>query len=340
MVDEDAPPDRRRVPMLCPVAALINHSCEPNCSYEGVFLPSKGVPATRVYAEEDIEEGEEISICYVIRNATGESRRAKLKAMYGFECVCPRCASGVEDTICFSDPAAGPIPSPCPTEGPLAALLARREAFLEANGGRPAVLLGLSDFGAPSPPLLAQGDQLLYSALYGLLGGLWSMDASNPSVRDIQCAVGTACVNNPVALSRAGRGRCFASDALVVTGHFFALAGRREEARGFYSRAAALLAALYGEGDFRVAFAAGLAESPPRSRLETERAEAEKLARTRNWAALYGVARETVERWVRGAPSRTKAGGPAGAASDANAMKHLLAASRAILSEGGLLARV
>ena len=343
LVDEEAPAERRRLPMICPVAALLNHSCEPNCSYEGYYDAERGAPGIRVYAEEDIEEGEEVTISYVTRTAPWEERRDKLKAMYGFDCACARCSSGVEDTAVFTDRGSC-IPSGSGGAGgghslllppaAAAALMRERAAWLEAHAGHPAALTGAS--GSP-PPLLAPGDQALYSTLYDLLGRLWGLEPT-AEVRALQCAVGAAVCNDARALGRRGRGRCFPSDALLITGHFHALAGRTAEAAELYRRARALFASLYGEGDYRVQLAGELAAAPPSSKREAERAEVARLSRTRNWCALYGLRGSVLEGWTKGVPARSS--GAKEAAGDALAMRELLKASRAIMMQGGLLARV
>jgi hypothetical protein len=338
LVDEDAPADRRRVPMVCAVAAMINHSCMPNCSYEGYYDTAAAAPGMRVYAEEDIAEGEEVSISYVPRHLPAAARREKLAVLYGFDCACGRCASGVEDTVVFSPALGGAcIPAGASVPAPALALLRQRDEWLAQAAGRADLLTGTPP--AP-PPLLAPADQGRFSALYALLGALWPLDPrAHAGLRELQCAVGAGVCDAEGALGRRGRGRAYASDALLITGHYHALAGQREAAAGYYRRARAAFAALHGEGDFRCALAGELAAAPPATRAAAERAEAVKLARTRNWAVLYGVSEAALARWVRGAPGRSS-GGAGAAASDAAAMRALLAASKAIMMQGGLLARV
>jgi hypothetical protein len=335
LVDEDAPEDKRRLPMVCLSAALINHSCAPNCSYEGWYNTQEAAPGIRVYSEEDIAEGEEISISYVPRHLRQAERAARLRSSYGFDCACPRCSSGIEDTIEFAEqgrciPSAPAAPEQLPP--PLQALLQAREAWLESASGRPGMLTGAA--GAP-PPLLGPGDQQRFSALYALLGALWKADPEAvPHLRQLQCAVSAGVVSNAAACGRAGRGRCFPSDALLIAGHYHALAGLREAAAGFYATAAGLYAAIYGPADSRVALAQRLAASPPSTRAEAERSEVERLRRSRNWCLQYGLPSRVLERWVSAVPRR---GGEAG--KDAAAMRELLGASRAIMKQGGLLAR-
>lgn len=73
-----------------PSAALLNHSCNPNCTF---FLDDLGcitIQATRAVAR-----GEELRIAYLsvaTRQDTAPSRRAALASSYCFDCFCERCS--------------------------------------------------------------------------------------------------------------------------------------------------------------------------------------------------------------------------------------------------------
>ena len=69
-----------------PLAALLNHSCAPNCllryTHGGVL---------EVVASVDIEAGTELTHSYVDLVSTTEIRRQQLQMTYGFHCTCVRC---------------------------------------------------------------------------------------------------------------------------------------------------------------------------------------------------------------------------------------------------------
>jgi len=68
-----------------PQAALINHSCDPNChvNFRGQLL--------RISVLKPIQKGEEITINYIDVAQTREARQSQLKASYYFTCKCARC---------------------------------------------------------------------------------------------------------------------------------------------------------------------------------------------------------------------------------------------------------
>ena len=72
-----------------PPAALLNHSCAPNCvlAFDGSTLEIRTLTA--------VGEGEELTHSYVdLCLPTGE-RRALLSSRYGFACTCERCETGL-----------------------------------------------------------------------------------------------------------------------------------------------------------------------------------------------------------------------------------------------------
>lgn len=72
------------------VASMLNHSCEPNCTYT-TAADLNGHTLT-ISALRDIQEGEELFISYTDPSAPCSVRRARLR-QYGFECDCTRCCT-------------------------------------------------------------------------------------------------------------------------------------------------------------------------------------------------------------------------------------------------------
>eukprot|EP01028_Stygiella_incarcerata_P012365 TRINITY_DN754_c0_g1_i1.p1 TRINITY_DN754_c0_g1~~TRINITY_DN754_c0_g1_i1.p1 ORF type:complete len:357 (+),score=93.62 TRINITY_DN754_c0_g1_i1:532-1602(+) len=75
---------------LYPIAALLNHSCSPNCvaTFKGSKICLRTV--------NDVSSDEELCICYIDMLASTKKRRKELQQRYYFECQCRRCCS-VED---------------------------------------------------------------------------------------------------------------------------------------------------------------------------------------------------------------------------------------------------
>jgi len=316
--------------MICPAVAMCQHSCAPNSSYEGYYSPTSSAPGIRVFSECDIEEGEEITISYLPRHLPRTQRRAQLQDSYHFHCTCPRCESGVEDTVVFKclgcksgGVAEGErVCGVCGEAAPKAIPPGLRDTFLEMAAGNPPLLL------SPTSPLHIN-DQGLYSALYACLAGLWQGGGEggadpSTSLPAMRCAAAAAACNS-ASVSRVGRGPAFTCDALLIAGHFHAFAGRVKEASGFYTRAAVLYEAMFGAKDPRVTIAKGLASKPPTSPRAAEVAERARLERSANWRVLYGLPQEVLAHWSRGAPSRSVR---AGAAEDGNAMREIIQLSR------------
>ena len=73
---------------LYPSAALLNHSCEPNCAVrfdlaDGALLEAR--------TTKPVAAGDELTIAYIDLRLRREARRAKLLREYAFECTCARC---------------------------------------------------------------------------------------------------------------------------------------------------------------------------------------------------------------------------------------------------------
>ena len=362
MVDEDAPPESRRISLICPVVAMINHSCAPNSSYESFFSKAAGAPGIRVFSECAIPKGEEICISYVPRHLSKAQRKEHLASSYGFVCACPRCTSPCEDTVVWRcggvcggkggvvEGGDGGCSLGCSGRSSCGSA-EEREAFLASPARHSAsALLSLT-----SP--LHINDQGVFGALYGCLAGLWQGSKDDA----LKCAAARA-VCDGAGVCRSGRGPAFTCDALLIAGHFFSFASSatttttataaaakagavevgvrqgsepkaweresdphlslRSAAQAYYTRAAELYRAMYGEKDPRVGIADGLARAPPKTPREAEAAERRRLERSSNWERLYGIPCDVLLQWMKGVPKRS------GGRADAEAMRELIALSR------------
>lgn len=68
-----------------PTEAMLNHSCEPNCT---IKFPNNHL--AHIIATKDIKKGEEILHCYIENFQPVEDRQYDLYE-YGFTCECPKC---------------------------------------------------------------------------------------------------------------------------------------------------------------------------------------------------------------------------------------------------------
>jgi len=86
---------------LFPVVALFNSACDANAAaaQDAAASAAAGVPVSVVRARRAIAAGEEVTVAYVDRAAPKRARRAALRAAYGFECACARCAAPFDDTV-------------------------------------------------------------------------------------------------------------------------------------------------------------------------------------------------------------------------------------------------
>lgn len=69
----------------------MNHSCEPNASWDTDLHGRPGVMS--VWAERDIGEGEEITISYIPVHGRSVEKRRQMLRRWGFECRCEKCGS-------------------------------------------------------------------------------------------------------------------------------------------------------------------------------------------------------------------------------------------------------
>lgn len=74
--------------------ARINHSCDPNCSWDISRIPESNDLRDRVIRITTIQElktGDELTITYTTHENRVEERQTELLRAYGFKCRCPRC---------------------------------------------------------------------------------------------------------------------------------------------------------------------------------------------------------------------------------------------------------
>lgn len=74
--------------------ARINHSCDPNCSWDISRIPESNDPRDRlirITAIKYLKAGDELTIAYNTRENRVEERQTELLRAYGFKCDCPRC---------------------------------------------------------------------------------------------------------------------------------------------------------------------------------------------------------------------------------------------------------
>ncbi|XP_062825032.1 histone-lysine N-methyltransferase SMYD3 isoform X2 [Anolis carolinensis] len=76
---------------LYPSMSLLNNSCDPNCAivFEGPELHLRSI--------REIQEGEELTICYVETMMPTPERQERLKRQYCFECDCLMCCTKSKD---------------------------------------------------------------------------------------------------------------------------------------------------------------------------------------------------------------------------------------------------
>jgi len=76
-----------------PEAAMINHSCRPNCHvlFDGLRLQLRSIKKLR--------KEEEVTISYIELASTSAERRAALRNGYFFQCSCPACCTTATDEM-------------------------------------------------------------------------------------------------------------------------------------------------------------------------------------------------------------------------------------------------
>ncbi|CAH0488381.1 unnamed protein product [Peronospora farinosa] len=79
---------------LFAICGLVNHSCQPNCTWSNA-----GDSIMEVRALRDINEGEEFTLSYIDIDVERDERREELRKTKHFECRCERCAAPLSESI-------------------------------------------------------------------------------------------------------------------------------------------------------------------------------------------------------------------------------------------------
>ncbi|GMF19105.1 unnamed protein product [Phytophthora fragariaefolia] len=79
---------------LFPICGLINHSCQPNCTWSNA-----GDGIMEVRALREIQEGEEITLSYIDIDKERAERRKELRETKHFDCHCERCATPLSESV-------------------------------------------------------------------------------------------------------------------------------------------------------------------------------------------------------------------------------------------------
>ncbi|KAG6948626.1 hypothetical protein JG688_00015012, partial [Phytophthora aleatoria] len=79
---------------LFPICGLINHSCQPNCTWSNA-----GDSIMEVRALRDIKEGEEITLSYIDIDKERNERQKELRDTKHFDCQCERCSTPLSESI-------------------------------------------------------------------------------------------------------------------------------------------------------------------------------------------------------------------------------------------------
>ncbi|KAE8896536.1 hypothetical protein PF005_g15703 [Phytophthora fragariae] len=79
---------------LFPICGLINHSCQPNCTWSNA-----GDGIMEVRALRYIKEGDEITLSYIDIDKERAERRKELRETKHFDCQCERCAESLSESV-------------------------------------------------------------------------------------------------------------------------------------------------------------------------------------------------------------------------------------------------
>ena len=81
---------------LFPAVALLNHSCNPNCTYSAAPRQATGTMEVRLVR--DVAEGEQLTVRYSDGYLPRSLRRARLRKARFFDCACERCEAHALET--------------------------------------------------------------------------------------------------------------------------------------------------------------------------------------------------------------------------------------------------
>ncbi|KAG7393383.1 hypothetical protein PHYPSEUDO_009587 [Phytophthora pseudosyringae] len=79
---------------LFPICGLVNHSCQPNCTWSNA-----GDSIMEIRALRDMKEGEEITLSYIDIDKERNERRKELRDTKHFDCRCERCSTPLSGSV-------------------------------------------------------------------------------------------------------------------------------------------------------------------------------------------------------------------------------------------------
>jgi len=283
--------------------SMMNCACAPAAAYESDWLPAAGAPRARVFAQRDLEEGEELTLAYARPQQPRAARRAELLDGWGFECACARCAAG-EDARALRCAACGRGAVAVPVDD--AELAAARCG--QCGAAPPAAARAAALQSARADALFwlenAEGDAARARGALALLhksdGGLRAaLGAAVAEWIDAQCAgagagAGAGALPPALVLEMARAARAGAEASAYLPLGLRRASAPLLEADAACAAAARLRSAREAAGDGDGAGGAGGAGEAPA--LEAERAALEAAA------AAYGTAAAAFETALAGSP--------------------------------------
>ncbi|OQR99236.1 hypothetical protein ACHHYP_07157 [Achlya hypogyna] len=167
---------------MFPLAGLVNHSCDPNCTWSNAGDSIVAVKATRF-----IPCGEEIALTYIDTNQSRDVRQRELRATKHFDCRCERCTEALADSVDFR--VDGVCCAACGVDGLFVGSLTTKVNPWACKGcGREVAVDGIEQFKQQAAALLARAeksyDTRQYKEAAAVLDDLrdhFDVGSSNPS---------------------------------------------------------------------------------------------------------------------------------------------------------------